>query len=517
MTDRPPPQATAAPSQSQPELGGISQISAEPLPGDSTYAGSALLGEGTSSSYPATSPSLSRSPSFSASSLPDDDSEDEGSFFPPVERLTLFDFIENLALPQRVDKIQLSLQVQREKLKRQQARIKGTGLNARDRVIEEWRRRVPTPDEQLDKYRKRMRKSVDRLNERWNAQTAVTAREKASFLAAVLNIFISGYLVGARPEFFPIWYTVQLLYFMPIRYYAYHKKGYHYFLADLCYFVNFLCVLSIWVFPRSKRLFISTYCLVYGNNAVAIVMWRNSLVFHSMDKVVSLFIHIMPCVTLHCLVHLLPPEYQQHRYPAIYDIRTSAPDSPQHYTLPQMMLWATIPYAIWQLSYHFGITVRRREKIAAGRPTSFTWLRKSYAKTWIGKFVLSLPDFLQEPAFMLIQYSYACITMLPCPIWFWYRWPSGGFLAIVFMWSIYNGATYYIDVFGTKFQKELEALRKDVAKWQSSPDGGFPVTPGATPGEPLGDRKLGSVDTIPPLEGTTGIKSISDSELRERK
>ena len=74
---------------------------------------------------------------------------------------------------------------------------------------------------------------------------------------------------------------------MPLRWYNYHKIGYHYFLADLCYFVNFLLVLSIWFFPQSKRLFISTYCLAFGNNAVAIAMWRNSLVFHSLDKVTS--------------------------------------------------------------------------------------------------------------------------------------------------------------------------------------------------------------------------------------
>ena len=74
---------------------------------------------------------------------------------------------------------------------------------------------------------------------------------------------------------------------MPIRYYKYHKIGFHYFLADLCYFVNLLLILSIWFFPQSKRLFISTYCLAFGNNAVAIAMWRNSLVFHSLDKVTS--------------------------------------------------------------------------------------------------------------------------------------------------------------------------------------------------------------------------------------
>jgi hypothetical protein len=274
-------------SKSQPELGGISDLSAKTLPGDSTHAGSALLGEGNGAVSATPTPGISRTPSFSTSSYNDDISDTEdGSFFPPVERLTMFDFIENLALPSRVEKLQTSLSAQAERFKRQQSRLKSTGMNTRDRVVDEWRRRVPTPDEQLDKYRRRMRKSVDRLSEQWSQQSSVTAREKASFIAGVMNIFISGYLVGGRPEWFPAWYTVQLLYFMPIRYYTYHKKGYHYFLADLCYFVNLLAVLSVWVFPNSKRLFISTYCLAYGNNAIAIAMWRNSLVFHSMDKVV---------------------------------------------------------------------------------------------------------------------------------------------------------------------------------------------------------------------------------------
>lgn len=139
------------------------------------------------------------------------------------------------------------------------------------------------------------------------------------------------------------------------------------------------------------------------------------------------------------------------------------------------MIWATVPYAVWQLSYHFLITVRRSDKIAAGRPTSFTWLRKSYAKTWIGRIVLSLPESMQGTAFMFIQYSYSMLTMIPCPLWFWYRWASSCFLVVVFVWSIYNGATYYIDVFGKRFQNELEQLKKDVAKWQSFTDPTSPV------------------------------------------
>jgi len=74
----------------------------------------------------------------------------------------------------------------------------------------------------------------------------------------------------------------------------------------------------------------------------------------------------MPCATLHCLVHLIPQELQKEKFPAIYSIRHSSPTSPEHYTLWGMIVWATVPYACWQLSYHFMITVRRREKIAAG-------------------------------------------------------------------------------------------------------------------------------------------------------
>jgi len=171
---------------------------------------------------------------------------------------------------------------------------------------------------------------------------------------------------------------------------------------------------------------------------------------------------------------------------------------------------------VWQLSYHFFITVRRREKIAAGRPTSFTWLRRSYSKTWIGKGVIALPEALQEPAFMLIQYSYAILTIIPCPIWFWYRWASGTFLMVVFSWSVWNGANYYMDIFGKRFQKELEQMKRDVAKWQNSPGAMFsppsgPVDTDISPAlsrdddKEKGHDKRRSIDRIPLLDETLQI------------
>ncbi|KAI5458383.1 hypothetical protein BGZ63DRAFT_362441 [Mariannaea sp. PMI_226] len=450
----------------------------------------------------------SRNPSFSGSSSYH---EDWDASFPPLDRLTVLDLLDNFALPQQLEKLQKGISAQTDKVRRSTGALKSKTQLARERMVEEWRRRIPSADEQLDRYRKQMRRRMDKLGQRWNDTKTISLREKVSFICGVLNIFISGYLIGGYPQYFHLWYTAQLLYFMPIRFFTYHSRGYHYFLADLCYFVNFLLFLSMWIFPSSKRLFTAAYCLAYGNNAVAIIMWRNSLVFHSFDKVTSLFIHIMPCATLHCIVHLLSPEEQKSRFPAIYTIKNSKPGSPTAYAnIMSMLAWSTIPYTFWQLSYYFFISFRRKAKIAAGRPTSFTWLRKSYSKTWIGKMVLARPESMQEATFMLIQYTYAVLTTLPCPLWFLSRHASATFLIIVFIWSIYNGATYYIDVFGTRFQKELEAMKAEVMKWQNSPEH-MPFSP---PLAPHSEPNLVKA-AIPPPDSTNHTSSFQQAEIEK--
>ena len=151
-------------------------------------------------------------------------------------------------------------------------------------------------------------------------------------------------------------------------------------------------------------------------------------------------------------------------------------------------------------------------------------MRKSYSKTWIGRLVLALPDSLQEVAFMLIQYLYALLTIVPCPIWFWNRWPSAGFLLVVFVWSVYNGATFYIDVFGTRFQKELEQLKKDVVKWQTSPtdNPNYSATPrDHSKADDTPVKRNSSVDQIPALDlhseqsaAATGVTSKDDRKTK---
>jgi len=130
---------------------------------------------------------------------------------------------------------------------------------------------------------------------------------------------------------------------------------------------------------------------------------------------------------------------------------------------------------------------------------------------------------------MVIQYCYALITMLPCPLWFWYRWASATFLLVVFTWATYNGATFYIDVFGKRMEKELDALKKEVAKWQATPEGRIILDTPAF--EKTADQAMGgnistatsrsdhsrnqSVDEIPLLDHKEGTTSREDSQGTE--
>lgn len=171
-------------------------------------------GDYLSAGYSSFSNSGMNTPSgLSRSSSGDNGSSfDTSDAFPPVDRLTIFDILENFALPQRLERMQNAISDNAEKLRKQRAKLTSRALSQKNNLVGEWRKRVPQggPDEQLDKYRKRMRNSVDRLNKRWDAAKTVKLNEKISFVSAVLNIFISAYLIGQFPEYFHYWYTVQL-------------------------------------------------------------------------------------------------------------------------------------------------------------------------------------------------------------------------------------------------------------------------------------------------------------------
>lgn len=111
-------------------------------------------------------------------------------FQTPIERLTVFDFLDNLALPQTIEKINRAVIMRRESFKRSTEKVKREYEKQKTRVINNI---------EIEKFKTKYSEGVDKLLVRWNDTKVISAREKAAFVVGVSNIFITGFLVGGYP------------------------------------------------------------------------------------------------------------------------------------------------------------------------------------------------------------------------------------------------------------------------------------------------------------------------------
>ena len=85
---------------------------------------------------------------------------------------------------------------------------------------------------------------------------------------------------------------------MSFRFYTYKKLRWHYFLIDFCYFTNNLVLLYVWSPWKLGWLFPVIYVFSMGPLMFGVILLRNSLVPHSLDKMTSLFIHNSPLIVV---------------------------------------------------------------------------------------------------------------------------------------------------------------------------------------------------------------------------
>ncbi|CCK69411.1 glycerophosphocholine acyltransferase KNAG_0C03000 [Huiozyma naganishii CBS 8797] len=279
--------------------------------------------------------------------------------------------------------------------------------------------------------------------------------EKLFYPFTLFNIFSIGMIMGQFPEWFHVYYTFLLGLLMPIRFYTYYKTQTHYFMADLCYFVNFLCLVYIWVWPQSRSLFLSCFCLTFGSLSFAVITWRNSLVLHSIDKTTSCFIHIIPPVAMYVIYYGLPAEYQKERFPAA--IKSSV-------NLKSNIVWTSLYYLLWQSMYHYFITLKKSSKIKSGeRMTSFEYLTSHQFKDF---WAVNLKAPWPMVIYITLQYLYQLCTMLLCSLWLRSRIAAAAFLSSIFLIAAHNGATYYVDYYGRSFEKQVNKLKAELEELQ---------------------------------------------------
>ncbi|KAH9850061.1 hypothetical protein C2E23DRAFT_870278 [Lenzites betulinus] len=363
-------------------------------------------------------------------------------------------------------------------------------------------KRLPSSSVQLERELQRYKLKVSQrlltITQTWHSAKVIRTREKVTFFMAVMSLLLTALLFGMAPEWIHVAYTVQAAYYLPMRVYMYKKRAWHYFLFDLCYYCSLLDLIFLWAMPDSPALFVACYCLSLGSLASAVITWRNSLVFHDWDKVTSLFIHIYPPLVFSVIRHWYPGANE--RFPAIRDV--------PHLPPCRSLLLSAILYMIWQLLYWKFVLIDRRAKVESGqRITSFTFLLND-KRGAIGRSLARIPPQYREISFMGGQLAYSVVTELPAVFLlydsaFW----SAAYVLLLFAVSVWNGGGFYIEVFGRKFERELEALRKELAEVTARSERSSPTF------GPQSDDDLTTVSMSPNLSHKALSPSISEVEL----
>jgi hypothetical protein len=118
-------------------------------------------------------------------------------------------------------------------------------------------------------------------------------RMSFNFGVAVFGAF--AYIMGRWPnDIFYTFFCCVLPAMTFLRWYDWRKSGWHYYLADFCYYGSFTVCIYVAFCPKNKDLYHVGFHFANGILAVSAVAFDNALIFHKVQFLISLALHTMP-------------------------------------------------------------------------------------------------------------------------------------------------------------------------------------------------------------------------------
>ncbi|KAJ3438151.1 hypothetical protein M0813_23962 [Anaeramoeba flamelloides] len=308
--------------------------------------------------------------------------------------------------------------------------------NEKEKVTDFYRKKKKAV---LDKTKTVLNK--ERVNRKLKSHRVYSILTKIAFLVGVFGLMISEAIFFNKPLWFPKFYTIITFPLMILRYFFYKKVNHHYFMLDFCYWVNFLIFVFLYLY-QNPLFFLMIFVNANGPVLSGVCFWQNSLVFHSLDKITSLFLHIFPSLVTFIL------RWKMHGNAICF---------PQdcNVSLWQSIGFSFVLYLIWQILYFIKTEIvneskRDKEKLM----TSFIW-----QKTHNGmrdKLLLQFPEKYHVFIYMFYQSIYHIVTMIPAK--YMYQHKKVHVIAIVFelVISVINAASYYFDFVPTRTRFALD-------------------------------------------------------------
>jgi magnesium-transporting ATPase (P-type) len=238
----------------------------------------------------------------------------------------------------------------------------------------------------------------------------------------------------------------------------------HYFCVEekcgaTSHLISLLLKQHIYKCPQNESLAKAMFSICNGPIAGAVVMWRNSLVFHSMDKMTSMFIHMLPPIVTFC--RRWDDHLSKKEFPLFEEM-----DDTVYANITEFWWNPLVYYAIWQAIYLIKTEWWSKEKLQYNPElmTSLRWLtHKKHSSSY--KLLSYFGEQHQLVTFVLIQAIYTLLTFLMMPLLWHSIWLHGAYLVMIFIIALANGAMYYFHVFAVRY---IEEVGKRVSEEQSN-------------------------------------------------
>lgn len=335
-------------------------------------------------------------------------------------------------------------------------------LHRQSSIVGELKGRVDANQKKLRAMAHKQRQNLERkvhnrrkkLKKLLADPAVVLTMDKISFVMGVLTIMVIEGVMLLAPSQMGLLYTSLLIPLMVARYILYRADLFHYFMYDFCYFSQVLLLVHMYKHPDNIKLAKCLFSISNGPLALAVVMWRNSLVFHSMDKMTSMFIHVLPSLVMFCRRwgdHLLLKEF------SLYEEMDGTMTSNIIDFWWNPFCW----YALWQTIYLIKTEVYSKKKLMynASIMTSLRWMTRKKNSTSY-KLLSVFGEHNQLQTFVLVQAVYTLLTFLVVPLLWYSIWLHSLYLLVIFVVALVNGAQYYFHVFAVRY---IEKIRTSVS------------------------------------------------------
>ncbi|KAH7830368.1 putative membrane transporter [Monocercomonoides exilis] len=376
--------------------------------------------------------------------------------------------------------------------------------------------------------RTRTLRTISRIN--------ISLSERLSFLFFVLFMCATEWIFLCRPSWLPIVYVLVMIPLVLGRIFYYHHRKAHFYLLDYCYFGNGVLVFFLFVFPTSRLLWECCFLSASGPLLSAIITWRNSLVFHSFDKMISVCLHFFPPLVVYSL-RWINKDYASITQPftpftsenqpltasslrsvLFYSFKHSPPlpmesscTSPLPFSISLRGFFLhLLLYFVWQISYYVKVMLIDARYLEQHQEFVFSE-RKLTNRLKTGSFLYKLyfewshSRWVKGTWYTLCQFVFTFLTTLPGILMF----QSFFFhtLAILFGLAVatWNGANFYIArIIKAKADKPASSSSSTAATSSSLPSSSSSTSSSsATTSQPTALLSSASVSTAHPIQSRT--------------